>query len=342
MTIGDKIREIRKKKNLTQEQLALLMGYANRSVINKIESGINSVTYETLVKLSKVLEVDINELIPEEKFQLLDIYEIIENAKRANMTDDLSLSVYKVPKEQFYNLAIISPTWNPEKIFKKENIITLHIGSTRATYEIIFDDFRLLFIKCGTGSNNVLDAMLALSENNIRNFLFIGAVGALNSDVRIGDFITPNSCHSYDGALPYLYKRIDRVKYGEVISPKNANFINELLKELEKENLVITKKNVFCTNSIMCEYSHLDYILSLGCDMIEMETAAFTAISNLLDKNSIAIMCVSDNSMSNKSLFNKTLFDKQHYDYNIEYTYPKIINKILSCDFNKKEENNNE
>ena len=141
---------------------------------------------------------------------------------------------------------------------------------------------------------------------------------------------------------PYLYKRIDRVKYGEVVTPKNANFINEVLKELEKENLVIAKKNIFCTNSIMCEYSHLDYILSLGCDMIEMETAAFTAISNLLDKNSIAVMCVSDNSMANKSLFTKTLLDKKYYNESIEYTYPRIINKILSCDFSKKEVNDNE
>ena len=39
-TIGQRIRRIRIAKGLTQDDLAKLMGYSNRSTINKIESGL--------------------------------------------------------------------------------------------------------------------------------------------------------------------------------------------------------------------------------------------------------------------------------------------------------------
>jgi len=45
------IYEIRKKSGLSQEEFAKKLGYSSKSTINKIEKGINDISYEKLIKL---------------------------------------------------------------------------------------------------------------------------------------------------------------------------------------------------------------------------------------------------------------------------------------------------
>ena len=54
-TIGQRIRRIRIAKGLTQDDLAKLMGYSNRSTINKIESGAHNIDYEKILKFAYML-----------------------------------------------------------------------------------------------------------------------------------------------------------------------------------------------------------------------------------------------------------------------------------------------
>ena len=61
--LGDKIKKLRLKKGITQEELAKILGYSSRSAINKIESNINMISYDKLLKLSKLFNLDINELV---------------------------------------------------------------------------------------------------------------------------------------------------------------------------------------------------------------------------------------------------------------------------------------
>ena len=49
--LGKKIKEIRIKKGLSQEAFAKELGYTSRSTINKIEKGINDISYEKLMLL---------------------------------------------------------------------------------------------------------------------------------------------------------------------------------------------------------------------------------------------------------------------------------------------------
>jgi transcriptional regulator with XRE-family HTH domain len=53
---GQALREIRKGKEISQEQLGLIAGF-DRTYISLIERGINSPTIRTVVKLAGVLEV---------------------------------------------------------------------------------------------------------------------------------------------------------------------------------------------------------------------------------------------------------------------------------------------
>lgn len=57
MTVGEKIREARIKKGLTQSELAQLLGYKSRSSINKIEVEGRDIPRSSIVKFAKILGV---------------------------------------------------------------------------------------------------------------------------------------------------------------------------------------------------------------------------------------------------------------------------------------------
>lgn len=54
MTIGDRVRNKRLELNMTQEELALKMGYKGRSTVNKMENA-TELTLKTVKKLCKAL-----------------------------------------------------------------------------------------------------------------------------------------------------------------------------------------------------------------------------------------------------------------------------------------------
>lgn len=62
-TLGNKIKRIRIEKNMTQDEFARLLGYSSRSTINKIESDVNTISYDKLLKLVKLFNLDINDFI---------------------------------------------------------------------------------------------------------------------------------------------------------------------------------------------------------------------------------------------------------------------------------------
>jgi len=58
---GKRLRSIRRKKDLTQEQLAELVGLSVEFISN-IERGINSPSFNTLEKLEQVLHTPVSEM----------------------------------------------------------------------------------------------------------------------------------------------------------------------------------------------------------------------------------------------------------------------------------------
>lgn len=84
--IGPKIKEIRKLKGLTQEQLAKALGYSGKSVISHIEKGDADMTYEKMLLLLKTFNLDANQLFDGQKAnnpkETKKIVEIEENDLR--------------------------------------------------------------------------------------------------------------------------------------------------------------------------------------------------------------------------------------------------------------------
>lgn len=89
MTVGEKIREAREKKGLTQAELANLLGYKSRSSINKIEVEGRDIPRSSIVKFAKALGVSPSYLMGWED----------EDSQPENSRDDVDILV-----EQFDNI----------------------------------------------------------------------------------------------------------------------------------------------------------------------------------------------------------------------------------------------
>ncbi len=61
--IGTNIRRWRKFREMSQQDLADLAGYATKSSINKIETGLVEVPLPRLKKIASILRVDVNQLM---------------------------------------------------------------------------------------------------------------------------------------------------------------------------------------------------------------------------------------------------------------------------------------
>ncbi len=57
--IGQTIKKIRKERNLTQEQLGVIVG-VKKAQISKIENSLNDARFETIIKVFKALNAKIN------------------------------------------------------------------------------------------------------------------------------------------------------------------------------------------------------------------------------------------------------------------------------------------
>lgn len=70
--IGIFLKELRKEKNLTQEQLAELLGVTNRS-ISRWENGVNMPDFDFVIEIAKYYDVSVEEILDgERKNEMID------------------------------------------------------------------------------------------------------------------------------------------------------------------------------------------------------------------------------------------------------------------------------
>lgn len=60
-TLGERLKKLRKEKNMTQEDLGFAVGNSGKQ-IGRIERGENNVTSCMLYQISKILEIEMKEL----------------------------------------------------------------------------------------------------------------------------------------------------------------------------------------------------------------------------------------------------------------------------------------
>ena len=72
LNLGEKIKSLRKEKNLTQEQLAKRL-WVTKSSVSSYESGLKYPSLDTLIKLAYIFNVSTDYLLGVNKKILLDI-----------------------------------------------------------------------------------------------------------------------------------------------------------------------------------------------------------------------------------------------------------------------------
>ncbi len=60
--LGEKIKEIRLEHGMSQEEFARELGYTSKSTVNKIEKGVNDISYDKLELLIQKFDLEVNEL----------------------------------------------------------------------------------------------------------------------------------------------------------------------------------------------------------------------------------------------------------------------------------------
>lgn len=111
---GMNLKKLRLEKGMSQDELAKKLGYKGRSAINKIETGVNDMPRDMVVRCAEVLGVSPLDLffyeylpdsdvhIPTQKDLLIDVLDItiknesVRNAVHAILEESKSLPISKL------------------------------------------------------------------------------------------------------------------------------------------------------------------------------------------------------------------------------------------------------
>lgn len=95
--LGKRIKELRKKKGLSQEQLAEKVGFESSNSISNVENGYNYPTIQNLEKILKVLGTDFQSVFTFEQHQNIEILIAEINCILKNNPDKVQ-DFYKILK----------------------------------------------------------------------------------------------------------------------------------------------------------------------------------------------------------------------------------------------------
>lgn len=257
----------------------------------------------------------------------MDLYNKLKlNMEKYSGCTDFLNNIYGLDENEEYEAIILAPSWKPEKIFKNFNvkIELVKEGPYYNGYVLDIESKKYGYIQTSAGAPSMVDCCLTLGNAKCNKFIFVGAVGALKEDMRLGDIITPSKSIAGDGASLYLQENIDSNNFQRLVYPKEQ--VKENAMNIAKNiGVELKEKIVYCTDSIFCEYLHLNEILELGSEAIEMETAAFYRCMEIINKDGIAILCVSDNSATENHLVGRSDEDTKKFHESRENLIPKLI-----------------
>lgn len=229
--------------------------------------------------------------------------------------------------EQILTNVVIAPWWGVDMF---ENIAIKIEKINDKLYNIYGDDFEFSFIQLkAIGAPVMLDQVLALGVTQCKNLLFIGSVGSLDEDINIGDIVIPKYSICGDGASRYLNKDLED-DFGKEFYPSD-NYTKKLLNILDNTNEVnYHYVPNFSTDTIFAQFAHIDFMLSKGAKTIEMETAVLFKCKDILNINTTAMFCVSDNTVTKKSLYSGRTEEEREYRHKVRREIiPQIIKRLF-------------
>lgn len=245
--------------------------------------------------------------------------------------ENLAREVFALDPDTVYDALVVAPSFTPMKLVRdgSARITVLRETSYTGGYLVEKDGLRLAWIKTASSASNCIDHLAVCGELSFKKLIFTGAVGALTPNWDLGDFATPLYSISGGYAPAYLKESIRDFVPFERVEPDMV-FVDRVVALARASGYDLRKAPVFCTDSIIAEYSHLDEIRSFGAELIEMETAAFYRVAALMEVPAVALLVVSDNSAAGIPLLGRDDEGTKRYHRAREKAFPDLIFKIAS------------
>ena len=101
--LGNKIKEIRLENGMSQEEFAKELGYTSKSTVNKIEKGVNDISYDKLELLIQKFDIEVNELFD-------------------NLGKDMGGKVIKEDKTEMVELTVLCLVEDGEKVLLQNRV----------------------------------------------------------------------------------------------------------------------------------------------------------------------------------------------------------------------------
>ena len=239
---------------------------------------------------------------------------------------DIAMYEFGLPRGKHYDVLVVAPGWKPNKIMDDYDVkITCTMEHSYISgFEVQGHDFLIGWIQCSAGAGSLIDELSTCAYLNFDKLVFVGAVGSLVPEIDLGTLCTPEWSISGNLANGYLLEDIRQYKPFEKVYPNDPAFVRQVMERYPE----MVQAPVFCTDSIFCEYSHLDFIKSFGATLIEMESSSFYLMADLMEKPAIALMAVSDNSATGDPLVGRTKEQKRLFNITRKQVIPKIVMDI--------------
>ena len=243
---------------------------------------------------------------------------------------DMVAEIFGFSKETHYDLLVVAPGWKPTKILNQTDAeVTITAKHSYVSgYEVTFGDKRIAWAQTGSGACNLIDHLTLCVDMDFDKLVFVGAVGGLRSDYEVGDLCTPIQCVEGTMAPAYLMEDPREFRPFTRVVPDNDAFRKQVLAMAAQMAIPLREASVFCTDSISCEYYHLDFIQSFDTDLIEMETSAFYRLATMMEKPAIALLVVSDNSANGEPLIGKSEQQEDAYNRGRKVLIPRLLEGI--------------
>lgn len=252
----------------------------------------------------------------------------LDNMKRYNV-GPMCTECFGFSLDTVYDALVLAPGWKPTKIIQADGyrVTQLTQHSYFSGFLVEKDGLRIAWAQTASGACNLLDHGIICGELQVKHLIFAGAVGGLTDRFAVSELCTPEYCISGVYTNNYLAKKLEGYQpFGRVYP--NADYTAKIIALARENGYTLRTAKVFCTDSIALEYSHLDEIKATGAELIEMETSTFYTLAALFDVPAIALLAVSDSSVTGVPLLGRREDQRQAYDYTRGHIIPDMICKI--------------
>ena len=242
---------------------------------------------------------------------------------------DMAADVFGFRRDVHYDALVMAPGWKPTKILNWTDFTVTQTAahSYVSGYEVQIGDKLVAWAQTSSGGCNLIDHLTICANLDFDHLLFAGAVGGLKKGFEVGDVCVSVKSIAGTMANAYLTDGLRNWKPFEAVVPPDMAYIDKILSLAD---FPIKKASVYCTDSIACEYYHLDFIKSFDTDLIEMETSSFYQMAELMERPAAAILVVSDNSVNGEPLIGKSDAQEDRYNQGRKVLFPRLLEKIVN------------